>query len=107
MVEEEEGGLTEDDLPDMAEKRSRFGAPDPEPGQMQAGDNFNAEDADDMEEMSCSGTTQVETEEQRLMKQLKEQAEMQKLIQDEMDTQSLATTIHPSQVFKVEKYLKI
>ena len=48
-------------------------------------------DDDDLDEMSCVG----ESEEQRLMKQLKEQEAMQKLIQDEMDTQSLATTIPP------------
>ena len=69
----------------------------------------HAEDADDMEDMSQDGTgndgtetgsnqNRPETEEERLQKQLQEQAALQKLIQDEMDTQSIATTIHPSQV---------
>ena len=36
------------------------------------------------------------TEQQLLMQKLKEQQELQKLIQDEMDTQSLATTVPPA-----------
>jgi len=43
-VVEEEGGLTEDDLPEMAESRSQFLAPEPEPGMMQSEDSFNPDD---------------------------------------------------------------
>lgn len=60
---------------------------------------------DDLEEMSMTGTI---AEQQLLMQKLAEHQELQRQIQDEMDTQSLATTIPPSQLlYKVPEQEQI